>query len=83
VTAATATTGRASSLSDVGSGMRSTILEAAQLIAAAANAPDPIITGAYRLGDVRSAWASATSDDRVPLADGLGQLVRSLTKPDG
>jgi dTDP-L-rhamnose 4-epimerase len=77
VTAA-ATAGPQSSLADVGSGTRSTILEAAQLIAASANAPDPVITGAYRLGDVRSAWASATSVDRVPLAQGLGELVRSL-----
>jgi dTDP-L-rhamnose 4-epimerase len=80
VTAVTAAAiaGPRSSLADVGSGTRSTILEAAQLIAAAANAPDPVITGAYRLGDVRSAWASATSVDRVPLAQGLGELVRSL-----
>jgi dTDP-L-rhamnose 4-epimerase len=77
VTAA-ATAAPQSSLADVGSGTRSTILEAAQLIAAAADAPDPVITGAYRLGDVRSAWAASTSLDRVPLAQGLGELVRSL-----
>ena len=71
-----------SSLADVGSGIRSTILDAARLIAAAAEAPDPVITGAYRLGDVRSAWATSVALDRVPLADGLGALVRSLTDID-
>jgi dTDP-L-rhamnose 4-epimerase len=69
-----------SSLIDVGSGTRSTILEAAQLIANAANAPEPVVTGAYRLGDVRSAWAAPTDGDRTPLADGLVELVRGMSE---
>lgn len=77
VTAATA--GLGGETLDIGSGTASTILEAAEIIARAADAPSPVITGAYRLGDVRSAWAKSTPlTRRTPLAHGLFELVSSL-----
>ena len=45
---------------DVGNGVRTTILEAARLIAAHHGAPEPQISGKFRDGDVRSAWADVT-----------------------
>lgn len=64
------------SLADVGSGTRSTIAEAARIIADAAEAPAPVVTGAFRLGDVRSAWATSKSDlPRTTLDVGLRHLV--------
>ncbi|MDX6373879.1 MAG: dTDP-L-rhamnose 4-epimerase [Nocardioidaceae bacterium] len=46
---------------DVGHGVRTTILEAARLIAAHHGAPEPQISGKFRDGDVRSAWADVTA----------------------
>lgn len=43
---------------DIGSGVGSTILEAAQFIARYHNAPEPVINGAFRDGDVRHASCS-------------------------
>ena len=45
---------------DVGSGFATTILDAARTIANLYGAPDPRISGAYRLGDIR--WAVAAVD---------------------
>jgi dTDP-L-rhamnose 4-epimerase len=42
---------------DVGNGVRTTILDAARMIAAHHGAPEPQISGKFRDGDVRSAWA--------------------------
>jgi dTDP-L-rhamnose 4-epimerase len=78
VAAASRTEGQV--LCDVGSGRRTTILEAAQIIARVAGAPDPEVTGAFRLGDVRSAWAAEQEGrPRVPLQDGLERLVEHMT----
>jgi dTDP-L-rhamnose 4-epimerase len=44
-------------LVDIGSGECSTILQLARLIAAAAGANEPKVSGNFRDGDVRSAWA--------------------------
>lgn len=64
---------------DVGSGQRTTILEAARCIASLAGAPEPAVTGRYRLGDVRAAWAAPNpAATRTDLATGLDALVRSM-----
>jgi len=52
---------------DVGSGVGTTILELAREIARYHGAPDPVITGAFRDGDVRSA-----SCDIQPTVEALG-----------
>ena len=67
---------------DIGAGEFQTILKAAQSIAAYYNAPEPVITGQYRLGDVRHAWADVTQASEVlgwkaewSLDDGVGRLA--------
>jgi dTDP-L-rhamnose 4-epimerase len=76
-----ATTATGNDLCDVGSGVRSTIEQAAQIIAIAAGAPTPEITGEYRLGDVRSAWADGVpARQRTPLEVGLRRLVEHLSQ---
>lgn len=45
---------------DVGNGVRTTILDAARMIAAHHGAPDPTVSGKFRDGDVRAAWADTT-----------------------
>lgn len=66
---------------DVGAGRPTTILQLAELIAARYDAPSPTVTGQYRQGDVRHAYAII--DDtiaafdwrpRVSLEDGLERL---------
>lgn len=69
-------------LADVGSGRSESILEMAQLCAQLFDAPEPVITGQFRLGDVRhaacdmsgSGWVRAGRDP-VSLSDGLSQLA--------
>jgi dTDP-L-rhamnose 4-epimerase len=46
---------------DVGNGVRTTILDAARMIAAHHGAPEPQVSGRFRDGDVRSAWADITA----------------------
>lgn len=66
-------------LIDVGCGQRATIAQAAAVIAQAAGAPTPIVTGAFRLGDVRSAWAETSHGrPRTSVDVGLRLLVESL-----
>lgn len=67
---------------DVGSGGYHTIAEAARTIAAHYGAPEPVVTGQFRHGDVRHAWADADpAADRlgyqalVSLADGVAALA--------
>ncbi len=45
---------------DIGAGEHQTIARAAELIAALYGAPAPHVTGQYRQGDVRHAWADVT-----------------------
>ncbi|MGO2111793.1 MAG: NAD-dependent epimerase/dehydratase family protein [Pseudoclavibacter sp.] len=52
---------------DIGAGTGTTIMQLATIIAEIYNAPEPVVTGQYRNGDVRS--ASAIIDDAV---DALG-----------
>ncbi|WP_154605775.1 NAD-dependent epimerase/dehydratase family protein [Arthrobacter sp. AQ5-05] len=50
---------------DIGSGEFQTIGTAAELIAKHYNAPAPHVTGQYRQGDVRHAWADVSDAERV------------------
>lgn len=67
--------------SDVGLGLRHTIKDAAQILAKRYNAPEPIVSGAYRFGDVRHAGCrlEPTTDllnwqPRISLEAGLNLL---------
>jgi dTDP-L-rhamnose 4-epimerase len=52
-------------LADVGSGIRTTIRQVAEIIAKLTGAPAPVVTGQYRLGDVRSAYCTMAGSDRL------------------
>lgn len=67
---------------NVGSGKVSTIANLAQALSASRKGPDPVVTGEFRLGDVRHITASSARirDElgwraMVPLADGLSGLT--------
>lgn len=66
---------------DVGSGAVTTVLQAANIIAKANNAPEPVVSGKFRAGDVR--WAVAYANDlrddlgvtaKVPFVEGVTRL---------
>ena len=68
---------------NVGSARVPTVGELAGALAAAMGGPEPVLTGAYRLGDVRHVTASSARiaerlgwRARTTLADGLASLVR-------
>ena len=75
---------------DIGSGEFQTIGTAAKLIAKHYNAPEPHVTGQYRQGDVRHAWAdiSAAKDvlgwtPQYNLAQGIDRLANWIdAQPD-
>jgi dTDP-L-rhamnose 4-epimerase len=75
---------------DIGSGEFQTIGTAAKLIAAHYNAPEPHVTGQYRQGDVRHAWADITAAEKVlgwtpryNLAQGIDRLANWIdVQPD-
>lgn len=68
---------------DIGSGEVQTIGTAARAVAQAYGAPAPHVTGQFREGDVRHAWADVTAAEeflapwrpRHDLADGVARLV--------
>jgi dTDP-L-rhamnose 4-epimerase len=67
---------------NIGSGTVSTLLEMATLLSAAADGPAPVVTGEYRLGDVRHVTASsARAVDElgyrpvIGLAEGIKELA--------
>jgi dTDP-L-rhamnose 4-epimerase len=69
-------------LQDIGSGRASSLLEVARLLSDLTGAPEPVVSGRYRLGDVRAAWADVTPAREqlgyVPATDlrtGLASLV--------
>jgi dTDP-L-rhamnose 4-epimerase len=75
---------------DIGSGEFQTIGTAAELIAKHYNAPAPHVTGQYRQGDVRHAWADITAAKEVlgwtpqyNLAQGIDRLATWIdAQPD-
>jgi len=75
---------------DIGSGEFQTIRTAAELIADYYGAPAPIVTGKFREGDVRHAWADVAAarevlgwEPRYPLSEGVRRLCDWIeTQPD-
>ena len=67
---------------DIGSGVPHSLLNVARLVAKIADGPEPVVSGRYRLGDVRAAWADVTPARRllgyeptVDPATGLSSLL--------
>lgn len=67
---------------DIGSGEDQTIGRAAELVAAFYDAPAPHVTGQYRQGDVRHAWADVSAaasalgwSPRFSLEEGIARLA--------
>jgi dTDP-L-rhamnose 4-epimerase len=74
-----------SRLLDIGSGTPVTVLELARLIADMYGAPAPVVTGAFRDGDVRAAFANIGPAEAElgwrplqPLTEGLRSLFRYI-----
>jgi dTDP-L-rhamnose 4-epimerase len=72
---------------NVGSGVVTTIGDVARRVAALLGAPEPVVTGEWRAGDVRHVTASSEKAARVlgwraevPVDDGLAQLVGTGTR---
>lgn len=66
---------------DIGLGERTTIMDVAQAVARRYDAPEPHVTGQYRDGDVRAAWADTSAarlglgwEPRVGVYEGLDRL---------
>jgi dTDP-L-rhamnose 4-epimerase len=75
---------------DIGSGIKTTIHELAQMIAATFNAPEPVVVGKFRDGDIRAASCDAKPaknelqwQPKWALDDGLHALLEWIGKqPD-
>lgn len=66
---------------DIGAGVATTVLDLARAIAEHHGAPEPTVTGQFRDGDVRAAWALVDAAEqvlgwqpRVTLAEGVARL---------
>ncbi len=77
-------------LLDVGGGRPLSLAAVAQQVAAVTGAPDPVVSGRFRDGDVRAAWCSldAVRDDLgwepgCDLPTGLGRLVTWVGEQGG
>lgn len=73
---------------NVGSGTPRTVGDLAAALAAAHGGPQPVVTGEYRLGDVRHITADSTRirdelafHPRVPFADGVAEFAAEPTEP--
>jgi dTDP-L-rhamnose 4-epimerase len=69
---------------NVGSGTPRTVGDMARALAKALNGPAPVVTGTYRLGDVRHITADSSRlraelgwEPRVEFADGMAELARA------
>lgn len=75
---------------DIGLGTMHTISDAAELISSEYGAPSPHVSGAYRLGDVRHAWADISDASaylgwapEIDLAEGIHRLASWINdQPD-
>lgn len=72
---------------DIGLGERTTIMDIAQTVASRYGAPAPHITGQFRDGDVRAAWADTTAartglgwEPQVSVTEGLSRLCDWIDK---
>jgi dTDP-L-rhamnose 4-epimerase len=70
---------------NIGSGRSIRLLDVAELISAALGAPAPVVSGRYRLGDIRHATAELTRsgvmlsfDPKITLEDGLRRLLAEV-----
>ncbi|MFF5404432.1 NAD-dependent epimerase/dehydratase family protein [Streptomyces misionensis] len=68
---------------NTGSGEPRTVGDLARALAAACGGPEPVVTGEYRLGDVRHITADSSRlrsalgwRPRVPFAEGIGEFAR-------
>ena len=75
---------------DIGLGERTTIMQVAQTIAEHYGAPAPHVTGQFRDGDVRAAWADTARarqaldwEPRVGVAEGINRLCDWIDAQDG
>jgi dTDP-L-rhamnose 4-epimerase len=69
---------------NVGSGPPRTVGDMARALAAALNGPAPVVTGTYRLGDVRHITADSSRlreelgwKPRVAFEDGMAELAKA------
>lgn len=75
---------------DIGSGAPACLLEVAATVARLADAPTPIVSGKFRPGDVRAAFADISGaraalgyQPQVTLEDGLGRLLHWIKEEEG
>jgi dTDP-L-rhamnose 4-epimerase len=69
-----------SALADVGSGAKHSILEMASMVAKIVNGPEPVVTGQYRVGDVRHASCDMTGSEWVRSGKEPATLEEGLEK---
>ena len=69
-----------SALADVGSGAKHSILEMASMVAKIVNGPEPVVTGQYRVGDVRHASCDMTGSEWVRIGKEPATLEEGLEK---
>lgn len=74
---------------DIGSGTYTTLHEAASVIAEIFKAPEPVVTGQWRHGDIRHAWADTSAAERslgftarVGLREGFERLAAWIESLD-
>ena len=72
---------------NVGSGERRSLLEVARAVTAALGGPEPVVTGKFRVGDVRHSQADLTNaravlgfEPSVAFADGIRALATELAE---
>ncbi len=72
---------------DIGLGERTTIMDIAQAIAQRYGAPEPHVTGQFRDGDVRAAWADTSAaraelgwEPQVSVVEGISRLCDWIDK---
>ena len=69
-----------SALADVGSGAKHSILEMASMVTKIVNGPEPVVTGQYRVGDVRYAACDMTGSEWVRSGKEPATLEEGLEK---